>query len=68
MAQVTLAEVLERAEPQIAAHALDDLTVQYVHQAALPTNTWNALFPIIPSKLFRVSSCCCSRRTWSSRS
>jgi len=32
--------------------ALDDLTVRYVHKAAVPTAKWNVFFPIIPKHLY----------------
>ena len=34
--------------------ALDPLTIRMVHEEPLPTNKWNALFPIIPKHLYEV--------------
>ncbi|MCL5271093.1 MAG: ABC transporter substrate-binding protein [bacterium] len=34
--------------------ALDDLTVEFRHKQALPTNKWNMSFPIIPKHIFGV--------------
>jgi peptide/nickel transport system substrate-binding protein len=38
----------------VEVEALDDLTVRMVHESALPTNKWNALFSIIPKHLYEV--------------
>ena len=31
---------------------VDERTVQFVHKEALPTNTWNMLFPVIPKHIY----------------
>lgn len=36
----------------VKCEAVDDLTVRMVHQEALATNPWNALFPIIPQHIY----------------
>jgi peptide/nickel transport system substrate-binding protein len=38
----------------VKVEALDTLTVRMVHESALPTNKWNALFAIIPKHLYEV--------------
>jgi len=31
---------------------VDDLTVQFVHKEALPTNVWNIMFPVVPRHIY----------------
>ncbi len=38
----------------VKVEALDSLTVRMVHETALPTNKWNAQFPIVPKHLYEV--------------
>jgi len=35
-----------------SVRALDDLTVEFVHKAALPTNKWNVNFTLIPKHIY----------------